>query len=340
MLALAFLTLRGHLPSLHAVAVAISSANAAWIGLAILFEAISNNLFAHQQRALLLPLGVRMSIPRAIGVTYARSALAISMPAGSAVSAGFAFQQYKRSGATNEQATAVMVLSGLISVVGLGALYVLGIVAVFALAPATTWHQHPALIMVFAATIAVAIAGWVTWRRLAASRPARVRREIAEIEATTIVQRALIAVRQAAAVSRTLRPRNWIIAGTFAMVNWLTDMLCLVAAAHAFGLPVGVLTIASIYLGVQLVRQIPITPGGIGLIETGLLAGLTSAGAAGAAAAAVVLTYRVLSCWVLIPLGGLAWLGLRPRSTVPALTAAPIPAVPATPMAAASVPAE
>ena len=70
-------------------------------------------------------------------------------------------------------------------------------------------------------------------------------------------------------------------------------------------------TLATIYLGAQIIRQVPLTPGGIGLIETGLLAGLTSAGAPAAAAAATVLTYRVLSNWVIVPIGGLAWFGLR-----------------------------
>jgi hypothetical protein len=112
------------------------------------------------------------------------------------------------------------------------------------------------------------------------------------------------------------------IATVFAVVNWLADMLCLAAAARAFALPVGLVTIATIYLGVQIVRQIPLTPGGIGLIETGLLAGLASAGAPTAAAAAVVLTYRVLSCWLILPLGGLAWLGLR-STPVTAPTPAP-----------------
>ena len=119
---------------------------------------------------------------------------------------------------------------------------------------------------------------------------------------------------------RTVRPRHWALALTFAALNWLTDLLCLAAAARAFALPVGLFTLASIYLGVQLVRQIPVTPGGIGLIETGLLAGLATAGAGAAAAAAVVLTYRLLSCWLILPIGGASWLGLRAHPDAAALT--------------------
>jgi uncharacterized protein (TIRG00374 family) len=76
-------------------------------------------------------------------------------------------------------------------------------------------------------------------------------------------------------------------------------------------IPVGVTTVAGIYLGVQIVRQIPLTPGGIGVVEAALIAGLTAAGGTAPAAAAVVLTYRLLSFWLILPVGGLAWLSLR-----------------------------
>ncbi|HZD98612.1 MAG TPA: lysylphosphatidylglycerol synthase domain-containing protein, partial [Micromonosporaceae bacterium] len=108
----------------------------------------------------------------------------------------------------------------------------------------------------------------------------------------------------------------------FAGANWLTDLLCFAASARAFGLPVGFATLATIYLGAQIIRQIPLTPGGVGLIETGLLAGLASAGAGAAAAAATVLTYRVLSNWLIVPIGGLAWFGLRRPPAAPGAPAA------------------
>jgi lysylphosphatidylglycerol synthase-like protein len=66
-------------------------------------------------------------------------------------------------------------------------------------------------------------------------------------------------------------------------------------------------SIATVYLAVQVVRQVPLTPGGIGVIEVSLLAGLVSAGAAQVTAAGAVLAYRLLSCWFIIPAGWLAW---------------------------------
>ena len=117
--------------------------------------------------------------------------------------------------------------------------------------------------------------------------------------------------RDAIRAGRTVSPGRMALVTGFAGANWLTDLLCFAASARAFGLPVGFATLATIYLGAQIIRQIPLTPGGVGLIETGLLAGLASAGAGAAAAAATVLTYRVLSNWLIVPIGGLAWFGLR-----------------------------
>jgi uncharacterized protein (TIRG00374 family) len=122
---------------------------------------------------------------------------------------------------------------------------------------------------------------------------------------------ALRPVADAVSSSRAVPGRHWGLALAAAVANWLTDLLCLYAAARAFSLPLDVVTLGAVYLTVQVVRQIPLTPGGIGVIEISLLAGLVSAGAGEAAAAATVLVYRLLSCWLIIPVGVLAWAGLR-----------------------------
>jgi uncharacterized membrane protein YbhN (UPF0104 family) len=76
--------------------------------------------FAEQQRRLLAAFGVRMSAWRSQALTYARSAISISLPAGSA---GYAFQQHRARGANRAVAAAVMLLAGVAAVVGLALLY-------------------------------------------------------------------------------------------------------------------------------------------------------------------------------------------------------------------------
>jgi uncharacterized membrane protein YbhN (UPF0104 family) len=274
------------------------------------------DMYARQQRSLLRAVSVRMSLARALGVTYLRSGISTLAPAGSALSAAYAFRQFRRSGADRDQATAVTVLCGLISIIGLGLLYVVGAGALVAADPINQWQHHPATVISLGAGLVVIAALWWGARRMAATDPAAAAADPdARVTVDSAYRRAVIATRMfvhdAIRSGRTVSTGNLALATAFAVANWLTDLLCFAASARAFGVPTDLATLATIYLGAQIIRQVPLTPGGIGLIETGLLAGLTSAGAPAAAAAATVLTYRVLSNWVIVPIGGMAWFGLR-----------------------------
>jgi uncharacterized membrane protein YbhN (UPF0104 family) len=108
----------------------------------------------------------------------------------------------------------------------------------------------------------------------------------------------------------TLPGRYWSAGIGYATANWAADLACLVIVCGAFGVGVPVVQIGVVYLGIQLVRQIPLSPGGIGLVETSLVAGLTLLGANPVAAAAATLGYRLLSCWLVIPAGLATWFGL------------------------------
>ena len=61
----------------------------------------------------------------------------------------------------------------------------------------------------------------------------------------------------------------------------------------------------------QLLAQVPITPGGLGVVEAGLTGFLVLIGVPASAAAVAVLAYRLVSYWLALPLGGAAWLWHR-----------------------------
>jgi uncharacterized membrane protein YbhN (UPF0104 family) len=288
--------------------------------LAAVAEALSMSMFARKERRLLGAFGVAISVPRAEAVTYAGSALSTSMPAGAVVSAGFAYRQYQSRGATHRVAASVMVLSGVLSVAGLAILFG----AVTAAGPALA---HPGIAI--SATAAMAGAGWASVHHLSNRR--RKIRSTAGPPPSPGYRRSLMwlaarwpwagrvgtSVADAADVAGPVRRRDWAAALAFSVGNWMGDLACLIAVAYAFGLTLTVAQVAGAYVAVQIVRQIPITPGGIGLIEASLLVALVAAGAPHIAAAAVVLVYRVLSCWLIVPAGLLAWVALqatRPRT--------------------------
>ncbi|GIE85951.1 hypothetical protein Are01nite_24310 [Actinoplanes regularis] len=114
----------------------------------------------------------------------------------------------------------------------------------------------------------------------------------------------------AVTAARSIRPRDGATAVLWSALNWAADAFCLVAAAQACDLPAGWRTVGAAYLVAQVVRQIPLSPGGLGFVEASLVTAL-SMGAFPAVATAAVLGYRLVSFWLILPVGLLTYLGLR-----------------------------
>jgi uncharacterized membrane protein YbhN (UPF0104 family) len=261
-----------------------------WLGLAQVLQAGSVVTYAEQQRRLLTGLGGAMSPSRAVAVSLARTALSSAMPAGGPVSTAYAVRQFRVHGLTGASALAATLLASVQASAATLLVYLGWSVA----------SGRP--------TAALALLG-VGLVYLIVSRTTRIKRSKAH---NTIARFAVDTVRACGSLSR----RDWLRAGAAAVARRLFDLACLVAAASAFGLDTGTMPLVGAYLAGLVVRQIPLAAGGAGLVEASLLAFLVNAGADAPAAAALVLTYRLLSCW-LVALAGvpaLLTLGLANRS--------------------------
>ena len=310
--------MRGVVPHPAAVVAALHTASGGWLAVAALAEVLSMDMFARQQRRLLGAFGVAISLPRAEALTYARSALSVSMPAGAAVSGGFAYLQYRSRGASHRVAADVTVLSGVLSAVGLAALYAVWIAAATVVGPVLA---HPGVAVAMVAAVGGGCLSLVHRRSnrrrhlggtAGHANPPAVRRALIWLTARwPWARRVFTPVADALDAAAAVQRRDWVAALAFAAGNWLADLGCLIAVGYGFGLTLSVAQFAGVYLAVQIVRQVPITPGGIGVIEASLLVALVAGGAPHVTAAAVVLVYRVLSCWVIVPIGLVAWVGLR-----------------------------
>ena len=85
--AIVLVTLRDKLPAPAHVADALGDADFRWLMIAAVAEFVSMAMFGRQQRRLLFAFGVSMPRHRALALSYSRSAISISLPAGSALSA-------------------------------------------------------------------------------------------------------------------------------------------------------------------------------------------------------------------------------------------------------------
>lgn len=307
--ALAIIGLRGRLPDPREFTDALGGAHWGWITGAVVLQIISLSCFAFQERHLLTALGASIRRRRLFAIILARTAISISVPAGPAVSTGYAINEYSRAGVAREIGAVCAIVSGLASIGGLTVLYAGGGAVVLTHSSATSLNWQPlAIVAAIAALTATVIA---IGRRLP-SRPFDVG-SVPEHRIGRYAHGLLLSARAAWHAGAGLRVRDWCAVVGYSAVNRLTDLLCLVACTRALGLQISLITLATIYLGVQIVRQVPLTPGGIGVIETALVAGLTTAGSTAVTATAAVLVYRVISCWLLIPAGGVAGLLIRRR---------------------------
>lgn len=115
--------------------------------------------------------------------------------------------------------------------------------------------------------------------------------------------------------------KTLVMATTWAAANWLLDAISLEVFVRAFGYwvnPDGLLVAFGL---ANVLAVIPITPGGLGVVEATLTSLLVGFGTPRGIATVGVVAYRLINFWLPIPLGGLAYLSLqvdrggRPRLT-------------------------
>jgi uncharacterized protein (TIRG00374 family) len=112
---------------------------------------------------------------------------------------------------------------------------------------------------------------------------------------------------------RTTLDRRWKSAILAAGGNTGFDYLALLCALRAVGAAPRPSLVLLAYASAELLAQVPFTPGGLGFVEAGLVGTLTLAGVPGPAALAATLLYRLVSYWLPIPVGGVAYLLFRRR---------------------------
>jgi uncharacterized protein (TIRG00374 family) len=107
--------------------------------------------------------------------------------------------------------------------------------------------------------------------------------------------------------------KHWRAAVLCAAGNTAFDFLALLCALRAVGAQPQPSLVVLAYAAAGLLALIPLTPGGLGFVESGLVGLLTLAGVAPQDALLATLTYRLVSYWLPIPAGGVAYLAFSRR---------------------------
>jgi len=282
----------------------LQQARPAWIGAAVLAEAAAYAATALLQRRLLRAGGVRVGLAPLTAIALAGNAISSSLPGGSAVAAVFAFRQFKRRGADEALSTWVTVAFASLTALTLALVALVGLLISgpegpvgglwLLLGPLVLGPVAGILFLIFPRLLITAAKPLLGIVRRLRHRPEDVLiRLIERIE--------------------TVRPRlrDWLASAGFALGNWGADCLCLVAAFHAVGTTTPWRGLLVAYGAAQVAANLPITPGGVGVVEGSLTVALVAYGGPTAETVAAVLLFRIISFWAILPVGWMAWLGLQ-----------------------------
>jgi len=294
-----------------------------WVAVAAAAEAASYVAFAAMQRRLLGAGDVVVALRPMTTIALAGNALQTTLPGGIVVSAAWSFRQFRRFGADEVLSGWVLVAMTAVSFISLSILAAVG------LAMAASTGSALGLVSVIIGLVLVAGLVVTLWSRRLwmvghTVRALRLSKRLIHRPAgdpQTLVHDALVKV---GAISPTWG--DWAVAASMAALNWLFDLGCLALAFEAVdaNLPWRGLLLA--YAAAQLATNLPITPGGLGVVEGSLTVALVAFGGAQATTVAAVLVYRVLSFWLILPIGwgtlGILTLSHRGRQGRPSLVLA------------------
>lgn len=100
----------------------------------------------------------------------------------------------------------------------------------------------------------------------------------------------------------------------WATLNWILDAAVLWTFLAAYDQPINPIPLLLAYCAANLAAAVPLTPGGIAVVEGIAISTLLGFGIPGQAAVLAVLSWRLLQFWAPVPTAGLCYLSLRAQS--------------------------
>ena len=281
-----------------------------WLLLGVVFEATSLIALWEARR-------IALHTPSwfAVGTSQlAAGAAASIVPGGAATAGAFAYRMLVRAGVRPGDVAAGLTATTLGTTVMLFALPVLALPAIVGDAAAPRGLVHTAYIGVGAFLLAVA-AGvaalrWDAPLRAVGRAAAWVLRLLPGDRDTEDVPERLLVQRDR--MKRTFGAR-WPLAVCGLAGKPGFDYLALVCCVAAVGERPSPSLLLLAYAAGSLLSLIPFTPGGLGFVEAGLTGMLALAGVGAHEAVVATLAYRLLSFWLPLPAGGVAYLLYRRR---------------------------
>ena len=283
-----------------------------WVALGAVVELMSYLGLGALQRNLLRAGATKITMPFATALSFASSAIVASLPGGPAFAGIYIFGQYRRKGADSAVAVWVIIATVAFEAFALSLLASAGVgMAIHEGASYNLIVVTGATLLLFAAIDALIwqrrwlvkiIQLLITWSHRRLGRP---RRDVVLVM-DDLTSR-LAAVR--------LGGRDLWSSLLLACAFWICDCTVLVTSFAGVGAAVPWRGLLLAYGAGQLAANLPITPGGLGVVEGSLTVSLVYFGGAELSAVFAVLLYRIISFWGPMAIGWGSWsaIGLRQR---------------------------
>lgn len=277
-----------------------------WMLVAVGAEAVSYLAVASLQRRLLWCGRVKIPMVPMTGIALAGNAIQNSLPGGLAFYYVYNFRQYRRFGADDVLAGWTVVAVNAVSFVTLSAIAALGVA--LALSSGNAYDLVEAIlgIAIFASLVVIV---WAERARLLAhvSWLVRLSQRLFRRPSPRLTPDEVVTGWMARMGAIVPTRRSWVRAVAMSLGNWVADCGCLALSFMAVGAGVPWRGLLLAYGAGQLASTLPFTPGGLGVVEGSLTVALVTFGGGKFSTVAAVLVYRLISYWLLLPVGWGAW---------------------------------
>jgi len=283
-----------------------------WLVIAGSLELVSLIAFARVQQIVLRAAGVRIGSASMMATTFAGNAISVSLPLiGPGAGTAFTFSRFRRVANDAAPAGWALMISGLISSLIWGVIVAAG---------AVVSGDHAATVggvIGGAAILVVAIVGALSIRLPHARKVTTgwILRLVQLTKRLTGLRVGDPDDRIDRALDRLLAARmslgQWTEVIGLTIVNWLASVACLVAAILAVGANVPWTKLLLIYCAGAAASSFNLTPGGLGVAEGVLSAGLVAVGMRSDVAFGSVLIFRLVSFWLVVLVGWAIYVMLR-----------------------------
>ncbi len=255
---------------------------------------------------ILLPPDVEPGFRRLFGVVLASTGLNHVIPGGAATTAAVNYRLLAGTGVARSELGVALTIQGLGSAVVLNVLLWIALLVAIPTRGLNPLYTTAAIVgVVLFSLFASAVVGLTRGRDTAIGWGRRIAQRIPGAHPDGVESALETAGDQF--ISMREDPRRLAKLIGLAAANWLFDAAALWVALQAFGINMGIDGLLVAYGLANVLAALPITPGGLGVVEAVLIPTLIGFGGAASGVSIGVVAYRLIAFWLPIPIGAVCY---------------------------------